>query len=121
MNWRDSTERRLAYLSAIQTTNQAALERERCRRDPVHWINTWVWTYDPRAPLTRMPFDLFPRQAELIRWLQERETTKTDGLIEKSREVGATWLCAAYQLHGWIFREGFAGGFGSNKLEKVDR
>jgi hypothetical protein len=46
---------------------------------------------------------------------------QADGLVEKSRDMGITWLCCAYALHGWLFRPGFAAGFGSRKLELVDR
>lgn len=44
-----------------------------------------------------------------------------DGLVEKSRDTGVTWLCCAYALHGWLFRPAFSAGFGSRKLEMVDR
>lgn len=32
-----------------------------------------------------------------------------------------TWLAVAYSVHGLLFRDGFACGFGSRKLELVDR
>jgi phage terminase large subunit len=97
------------------------LELEMCRRDVVHWVNTWGWTYDPREPATAIPFDLFAVQERFMRWLREREAKKQDGLVEKSRDMGATWLCVAYAAHGWLFRRGFAAGFGSRKLELVDK
>jgi phage terminase large subunit len=92
-----------------------------CSRDPVHWINTWAWTYDPRETPSTRPFDLFPRQAEFIRWLQEREGAQEEGIAEKSRDVGFTWLCVAYAVHAWRFRKGVSVGFGSRKLELVDK
>jgi phage terminase large subunit len=95
MNWRDSTVRRLLYRRPFQAQTgeaQAArlVELERCRRDPVHWINHWAMTYDPRAPRSQIPFDLFPKQVEFLRWLEERERTQTGGLVEKSRDGGVT-------------------------------
>lgn len=67
-----------------------------------------------------LPFDLFPKQAELLTWFAERERTRTNGLVEKSRDTGVSYLCCLYALHGWLFRDGFAVGFGSRKLEYVD-
>lgn len=100
-------------------------EFERCRADPVYWIKMWVDTYDPRfigdgCP-ARIPFNLFPKQEAFIRWLQWLESQQKDGACEKSREAGVTWLCAAYCVHGWLFREGFRAGIGSRKLELVDK
>lgn len=92
-----------------------------CARDPVHWINTWAWTYDPRETCPNLPFDLFPLQVEFIRWLQAREAAAEDGLAEKSRDMGFTWLCASYALWAWLFRPGFAAGFGSRKQDLVDK
>lgn len=101
------------------------VEFEKCRDDIMHWVMTWVDTYDPRfiadgcPPV--MPFQLFPKQADMLLWMQDRERCQEDGVCEKSREVGVTWLCCAYLLHGWLFRPGFRGGVGSRKLELVDK
>lgn len=100
-----------------------AEERARCRANVAYWINTHCKTYDPRLlpadPL--ISFRLFPKQEEFLRWLQEREAAGEDGLAEKSRDVGFTYLCCAYALHGWLFRKGFSAGFGSRKEILVDR
>jgi phage terminase large subunit len=97
-------------------------ELARCAADPVYWFK-YCKTYDPRLlpgdPL--IPFALFPRQEAFIRWLQDREAAQEDGMAEKSRDVGFTYLCAAYALHGWLFRKGFSAGFGSRKEQLVDR
>jgi hypothetical protein len=93
-----------------------------CAADVCHWVDTWCWTYDPRrlaGPF--VPFDLFPKQAEFLAWLAERERLQEGGLVEKSRDMGASFLCCAYALHGWLFREGYQVGFGSRKLEYVDQ
>ncbi len=92
-----------------------------CARDIVTWCSDWVWTYDPREVVSTLPFSLFDKQAEFLRWLQEREANDQDGVAEKCRDVGFTWLCCAYAVHGWLFRDGFRVGFGSRKLELVDK
>lgn len=123
---RASMLRRLRLLQVMERNPAAQpVEREMCRRDPVHFVNSWCWTYDPRAASTGgaayLPFDLFPRQVEMVRWLEERLAAKEDGLIEKSRDTGFTWTSAAYALHKWLFVDGFKTTFGSRKEEYVDR
>jgi phage terminase large subunit len=101
----------------------AAKELGRCRADVVYWLDRYGRTYDNRLPPeSRFPrFRPYPKQVEFLRWLAERERLQQDGLVEKSRDAGVTYLCAGYALHGWLFREGFGAGFGSRKLELVDR
>lgn len=96
-----------------------------CARDPVAFINDWVWTYDPRnvarnLPAT-IPFDLFPKQAEFIKWIHEHNREGRPGICEKSRDAGMSWMLAAYFVHQWLFVDGFAGGMGSAKEDKVDK
>jgi phage terminase large subunit len=123
MNWSDSTEKRLDYrVKRVGVDRDSQdVESELCARDIVHWINHWGWTYDPREPNSLLPFDLFPRQCDFLNWLAAREAEQESGVVEKSRDVGMTWLCVAYSLHGWLFRPGFAAGFGSRKLDLVDK
>ena len=96
-------------------------ERAACAASVGHWLDAYGRTFDPRLPQPLIPFRLFPRQREFLAWLAEREAAQEEGLAEKSRDVGFTWLCCAYALHGWLFRPGFSAGFGSRKLELVDR
>ena len=76
-----------------------------CARDVVAWCNRWAWTYDPRELNPTLPFDLFPKQAAFLCWLAGRERLQQDGLVEKSRDMGITWLCCAYALHAWLFSD----------------
>lgn len=102
-----------------------ALAREVSRRDPVTFINDWVWTFDPRNPAdgipARIPLYLRPRQAEFIVWVDERISAKQNGVIEKSRDEGMTWVICALFIHHWLFQPGFKAGIGSRKLDLVDR
>ncbi len=96
-------------------------ETMRCASDPIYWIDRFCQTYDPRTDKKTLPFHLFPKQKEFIAWLQERERLQQSGLCEKSRGVGVSFLCAAYALHGWLYKPGCKVGFGSRKLEYVDK
>jgi phage terminase large subunit len=118
-------DRRLDYIAKLKEKKLYANEMERCRLDIVHWTNQWVWTFDPRlasmgAP-SSCPFDLFPRQAEFLRWLAKKEAEQKGGLCEKSRETGVTWLCCDHAIHAWLFREGVKISFGSRKQDLVDK
>lgn len=94
------------------------------RDNPVQFINDWGMTFDPRnAELglpTTIPFILFPRQEEWIDWLYARWRCREDGLTEKSRDMGLSWLCVAAAVHMFLFHPGTVAGFGSRKEEYVD-
>lgn len=115
--------RQPASSQALQELQARADELKRCAEDIEYWVNTYCWTFDPRETESDpvVPFKLFPRQAEFLLWIRERERDQRSGVAEKSRDVGFTWLCCAYAVHGWLFRRGFAAGFGSRKLELVDK
>ena len=94
----------------------------RCAVDPQWFISEWCWTFDPRLKgLKTVPFLLFPRQVEYVDWLLEREANEEDGLVEKSRDAGATFVSCAYSLWRWLFTPGYSIGFGSRKEMLVDR
>lgn len=99
--------------------------RQYYRANPRAWINDFGVTYDPRnAGSTRptlMPFVTFPRQDDLITFLYGCLAGNTSGLIEKCRDMGATWISAAVSWHLWLFEPGVAIGWGSRKEQLVDK
>lgn len=118
--------RRYYYKAVTEQSEQSQqAELEKCRRDPVHWFNHWVWTYDPRGMAfglpANLPFVLRPKQVELVAWLEERENTQTGGVIEKSRDEGMSYVVLGFFLHRWLFVDGFAAGVGSRKEDLVDK
>ncbi len=100
-----------------------ALEFYRTR--PVDFINHWLFTYDPRNAAgdtpSKLPFILFQRQAEFVEFLQALLQAQESGLVEKARDIGATWLCCAVSVWLWLFWPGAAIGWGSRKEQLVDR
>jgi len=92
---------------------------------PVEFINDWGMTFDPRNPergeKAIVPFQLFPKQAEFISWLRDRWLAREDGLSEKSRDMGVSWLCVAFGVWMFLFHPGTVVGFGSRKEEYVDK
>ena len=92
---------------------------------PAEFINDWLITYDPRnVPKglpTTLPFILFPRQRELVEFLYSCLLQGESGLIEKSRDMGCTWLCCGFSLWLWVFHGGSSVGWGSRKEVLVDK
>jgi hypothetical protein len=84
------------------------------------FICDWMITYDPRQSPSELPFTLFPRQREYIEWLYNLWKKREDGLVEKSRDMGLTWLCCAFAVCVWLFEEGQTVAFGSRKEALVD-
>lgn len=91
------------------------------RTRPLEFIEDWCVTYDPRRTGAKtMPFILFKRQREFVQFLHSCLTENESGLVEKCRDVGATWLCACFSVWLWIFEPGASIGFGSRKESLVD-
>ncbi len=119
----------LRRLERVRAANQnpalIPFELEQCRRDIFYFLNWYGWTYDPRNAgtelPTRLPFDLWDKQADFIRWLDYLTGIEKDGLAEKTRDAGFTWLCGAWAWHKWRFVDGFDVAFGSRKQELVDK
>lgn len=92
---------------------------------PAEFICDFFSTYDPRnagtsSPAT-MPFILFNRQKELVDFLDQCLKAERNGLVEKARDLGASWVSCAFSVWLWLFRPGSAIGWGSRKEQLVDR
>ena len=80
--------------------------RQCCAEDPIFWVKGFVWTYDPRRqPRSKLPMIPYPFQEQAIKDIVEAVEIGHDILIEKSRDMGASWLCSLSFLWFWMFRE----------------
>jgi hypothetical protein len=88
----------------------------------VFFANYFLWTYDPRpgVPNPKTCFILYDFQEDTLRWLVEHIKSGNDCLLDKSRDMGATWLVLAAILHQFLFTDGFAALLGSRKEDAVD-
>lgn len=90
------------------------------------FILDWGITIDPRnsglnPPLpTTMPFCLFYRQVEFTFFLNDCVENKVRGLVEKCRDMGASWVALAWSVWRWLYKPGSAIVVGSRKAEYVD-
>lgn len=99
--------------------------------DVVAFINDWGVTVDPRNAtkrdaqgnkrLVQIPFVLFPKQEDAINWLESKLVEEDDGIIEKSRDMGMTWLMGAWAVSRSVLHPDQTIGFGSRKLHLVDK
>lgn len=93
--------------------------------NPVDFILDWLTTYDPRnagSPIpTDMPFCMFERQIDFCQFLHECVSTDEHGLVEKCRDMGASYVALAYSVWAWLFVPGMAIGVGSRKADDVDK
>lgn len=118
--WRQKQVRLLRSKPAL-----VAGMREYYKTRPVEFINHWCDTFDPRNAGTdlpvRLPFQLFPKQADFVDFLYDCIGAQVDGLIEKCRGAGATWVACAVSVHLWLFWDGASIGWGSRKEALVDK
>lgn len=95
------------------------------RERPVAFINAFVDTFDPRNAMidlpTRLPLVLFERQAQLVEFLLACLREEANGLIDKSRDMGATWVAGGFSVWLWRFWPGASIGWGSRKEQLVDK
>lgn len=94
------------------------------RDNPAQFIIDWGITFDPRNPErglpSTVPFLLFPKQEEWIEWFLERWRNQEDGITEKTRDMGMSWLTMAMACTVCLFRPEITVGCGSRKEEYVD-
>lgn len=98
---------------------------------PHEFIMHWMDTYDPRkSPNAQreelrgskwVPFVFFLKQFDIISFFHELRLTGENGLMEKSRDMGATWLACGYSVWSWLYIPNDAIGWGSRKKELVDQ
>lgn len=116
-------EQKIQTLKEInKSTKNKKIAYEYYRDKPIEFINDWAITFDPRLKDEKfIPFILFPRQRDFLQWIEDRFDNGENGICEKSRDSGMSWLCVAWSIHKWIYVDGFSAGFGSRKADFVDR
>lgn len=87
------------------------------------FIQHWMDTYNPRIKGSSkwVPFVFFERQDEFIHFIEELDRDSENGLVEKCRDIGATWLACAYTVATWLLDSDDATGWGSRKQELVHK
>lgn len=92
--------------------------------NPAQYIIDWGCTYDPRNPERGLPalipFFLFEKQEECIHFVFEQWRNQESGVINKSRDMGASEFMVGFAVSMCFFWDGFSIGFGSRRKDYVD-
>ena len=103
-SWDHNLEHRIMIRQRTENDKvQQDIQMELCRSSVLYWFNTFVWTKDPRLDIKVIPFVTYPFQDTLIRRILWAVQNKKTHLIEKSREMGATWVVEAVATYTAIF------------------
>lgn len=115
--WRIKT---LAMLRADPSALKSA--KAYYRKNRAEFILHWMDTYDPRRTSNKwIPFVFFIRQRQMVHFLDDCRNDGQNGLVEKCRDAGATWISCAYSIACWLFIKEDAIGWGSRKQDLVDK
>lgn len=117
--------RRLGLLNEIrQDPSCLPSLRVHYRHNPWDFIDDWGITIDPknveRNLPSLVPFLLFPKQRDWVKWVYDHWRNQTPGLTEKTRQMGFSWLSMGTGCTLCIFHEGMVVGVGSRKQEYID-
>lgn len=83
-----------------------SLQRElvkACSEDVLFYVNTFCWTYDPRKSQSVIPFITYGFQDEAILDIVRCIREGRDVGIEKSRDMGASWIMMTVFEWFWHF------------------
>lgn len=117
----DNAKERMALLVEAKDPTVQQRELDRCRKSFVYWLTYYAWTFDPRGKtLKTLPFVPFDYQVEAAEWILKVRQANREGIVEKARDMGATWLFVAYFTWCWLFESEFIGLFASRKVNMVD-
>tara|TARA_R100001594_G_scaffold506_1_gene1947 strand:+ start:1500 stop:3332 length:1833 start_codon:yes stop_codon:yes gene_type:complete len=113
ISWADTSDRRRSLWTA-------------CKQDILFFINAFCWLYEPRSSRLRgttsnvIPFLTYEYQDEAF--LQMKEVLGLQDIgVEKSRDLGATWMFLTLFFHGWMFEDFSSFGIMSRTADLVDK
>ena len=112
-----------AEIARRRATVDHSAEFSLWRSDIAAFCEGALWQYDPQpdeAGLNDRPMKLWPFQRDYLAWLERRYQSQGDGLVEKSRDMWATWGILAWLLHHWLFDTGFTALVASHNEIKTD-
>lgn len=94
-------------LGALSKDWQALLWKL-CKEDLLFYVNTFTYTYDNRDPKNRypvIPFITWPFQDKAFARIEDAIGSE-DLVIDKTRDMGASWMCLTTFQHQWQFYDG---------------
>ncbi len=123
------TQERIQLYERLKTDDAfAELLKHDCRSNILLWFRYFAWTFDPRPnpfkqngrSIGRVPFVLYPFQMETVLRLNEAIENGEDLLVEKSRDMGLSWLICLVFEYRWLFHSGQQFLIGSRNFGSAD-
>jgi hypothetical protein len=110
-------------LKARKDKGYRAQVKELFHRDILFAFNTFFYTFDPRRrPEHHQPFCTYPFQDKAILSIKEAVEKGEDLALEKSRDMGVSWMVIAVFFWFWLRPEGGTDFlFGSRIEDYVDK
>lgn len=90
-----------------------------CQRDLLFFVNVFCWVFEPRKAVD-LPFITWPFQDRVF-WHMNNVIGKKDMGIEKSRDMGLTWIYLTVFFWRWMFRTRQTFGLVSRTEDLVDK
>lgn len=109
---------RLIDLARAEPGARGAIRRM-CAEDILFYVNAVCWIFEPRDA-AEIPFITYPFQDEALLVIQD-SIGKCDLVVEKSRDMGASWCCITAIHHPWMFHGRQTSLMLSRKEELVDK
>lgn len=113
LQWADTIERQRTLWTA-------------CKHDVLFFINTFCWLYEPRGSRlvgttsNVIPFRTYKFQDRAFLEMDEVLGQHDIG-VEKSRDLGATWMFLTLFFHHWMFHDFSSFGIMSRTADLVDK
>jgi len=113
LKWADTPERQRILWTA-------------CKHDILFFINAFCWLYEPRSSRlvgttsNVIPFITYDYQDEAFTQMNESLGIKDIG-VEKSRDLGATWMFLTLYFYHWMFHDFSSFGIMSRTADLVDK
>lgn len=113
--------RKMVIDSARGNRKEQANLRYMCKRDILFFLNAFTWTHNPRLKDAKnIPFITWECQDEVL--LQIRDNLNVNDIfIEKSREIGGSWMPVYFYYWRFAFHEDESHLFVSRKAELVEK
>lgn len=99
----EEAKRRKSMILDINRRGRWAAEKDKCKESTKYWFDNYAWTADPRKTgVWALPFLMYDYQVEAVDWLEDLIfLQQSSGLIEKSRDLGFSWLITSLFYKHW--------------------
>jgi hypothetical protein len=125
-DWPREFQSNLEYRSRLLDACEVDMELrayviKMCKIDILFWLDIFAWTKDPRQANDILPFICYDYQRTTIKDIERHIDEGKDLLIEKSRDMGVSWMILYVYMHKWLFEPGSDFRVGSRKEDFVDK